>query len=123
MGTLISKGRSDEVFVISAHSLQIDIAKLIDAINNSNVKFEQTEMDTSYLSTFIRSNMISMESLLNMKTSRRDEPLLISYLMGEKRIIDGNHRFVKRQEEGFSQCKVIALHPEVLEDFKEPPGK
>ena len=122
MGTLISRGRSDEVFIIREHSLLIDITKLIDAINNSDVRFEQTELDTSHLSTFIRSDLLNKESLLKMRDSRRDQPLIISYFRDVNRIIDGNHRFVKRQEEGFSRCKVIVLSHEVLEDFIEPSG-
>lgn len=119
---MISKGRVDEVFVIREHSILIKIADLIDAINQGTVEYSLGRFSVAELTSFIGADRARDEVLKALPASRRDEPLVVSLINGEARVIDGNHRLAKRDRDGFGFCEVLELRAESLEHFVEPLG-
>lgn len=118
----ISKALHDEVFIIKEHSLLIDIASLIDAINRKEIIFDTGELRSDFLATFTKSERYDNKTLLEMTNSRRDEPIIISNFGGANRVIDGNHRLIKRISEGYETCLIIGVSPAILEQFSESLG-
>jgi hypothetical protein len=118
----ISNALHDEVFIIREHSMLIDIASLIDAINQKEIMFDTVEMKSDFLATFIKSDIYNKKALQKMTDKRRDEPIIITNFGNKNRIIDGNHRLIKRINDGYKTCFVITVSPSILELFSEPLG-
>lgn len=118
----ISKALQDEVFIVRDSSLLIDIARLIDTINQKEIIFDIREMRSDFLATFIKSDLYDKKILLEMTNTRRNEPIIVTNLGGKNRIIDGNHRLKKCINEGCETCFVIVVSPVILEQFSEPLG-
>lgn len=118
----ISNALHDEVFVIREHSMLIDIASLIDAINQKEIMFNTVEMKSDFLAIFIKSDIYNKKALQKMTDKRRDEPIIITNFGNKNRIIDGNHRLIKRINDGYKTCFVITVPPSILKLFSEPLG-
>ncbi len=84
--------------------------------------FDTGEMKSDCLATFIKSDIYDKKTLQKMSNKRRNEPIIITNFGDKNRIIDGNHRLIKRINDGYKTCFVIAVLPTILEQFSEPLG-
>ena len=116
---MISKNLKDEEYTIRKHSLKINISCLIDAINKSEVNYELDEFKIEELSDLIVSDGIDEKYIININNERRDEPIIVTVIFNEIYIIDGNHRFIKRINDGFKVFKILYISPEELKPFIE----
>ncbi|GGI81593.1 hypothetical protein GCM10007978_19300 [Shewanella hanedai] len=116
---LISQGKPEEVFVLREFNVLIDIEKLIGAINRNSIKYLFEPMDISEIECCVRSDIIEKIHIENMCLNRSNEPIIITTLGDKDRIIDGNHRFVKRKNDGFNSCKVVYIEQSELKEFIE----
>lgn len=117
---MIDTGYKDEVFTIREENIEIKIYELIDSINRNVIVFELSSKPIEYLLNLIVADKISIKTINDMLPERRDQPLIYTYLAGSGRIIDGNHRLIKRQRDGFDHCVVVAISSEDLKEYCEP---
>ncbi|MEJ2076361.1 MAG: hypothetical protein P8X79_23215 [Reinekea sp.] len=93
---IIDKGVDDEVLVLQTFGIQIDIAALIEEINSNSDQFLIHECETEILLGINRTDGINVEVL---------------------RVIDGNHRLLKRQELGRKMTNYIPINGSQLDPF------
>ena len=79
-------------------------------------------MEINFLCSFVRSDCNDKEALSSMSNSRRDEPVIVTHFCDGNRVIDGNHRLIKRFSDGFDKCQVIEVPLNILEQFIESSG-
>lgn len=94
----IDKGIADEVLVLKAFGIQINIAALIDHINCNDDKYQICECATNKLLRLNRTDGINREVLVQMNEPRLNQPILIASIDNFEWVIDGNHRLLKRHE-------------------------
>lgn len=114
---IIDKGLSDEVFVLQAFGIQIDIAGLIGDINNNEGQYQVSECSTSRLLEVNRTDEINKEVLTEMTESRSNQPILITAIDEYEWIIDGNHRLLKRVELAKESVRYIPINGAQLDPY------
>jgi hypothetical protein len=114
---IIDKGAADEVLVLQCFGIQIDIAGLIDDINNNDSQYQLHECSTSRLLEANRTDGINKEVLAQMTESQSNQPILITAIDGYEWIIDGNHRLLKRAELAKESSRYIPISGVQLDPF------
>ena len=95
---ILEKGVSDEVLVLQVFSIQIDVAALIEHINNNESHYQVCECSTDRLLELNRADGINRDTLSKMSEARLNQPVLVTKIDDYEWVIDGNHRLLKRQE-------------------------
>jgi len=114
---IIEKGADDEVLVLRSLGIQIDIAGLIDDINNNDGQYQLCECSTSRLLEANKSDGINKDVLAQMSKSRSNQPILITAIDKYEWIIDGNHRLFKRAELAKESTRYIPINGVQLDPF------
>lgn len=117
---MIQNGHKDEVFVATDLNLVISIHSLIQSINAGKVEFIRCNKRTCDLIESIRSDEINGRIVDSMSLERRDQPILYAFLAGKGRIVDGNHRLLRRKQDGTSSTEIIDISSSVLQRYSEP---
>lgn len=115
----ISHGKHEEVFILEKFNILIDIEKLIDAINSNSINYSFGTLEISEIDNYVHSNSIDKNHIESMSLNRINEPIVITTLGNKNRIIDGNHRFVKRKTDGLTSCEIVYIEPTELESYVE----
>jgi len=113
----ISNAADKEVFSIREFGFEFDIESLIYDINHNKVEHEVLDLEIDHLLTFVRSDMPDMNAIENMSESRKSEPIIATIIDEKNRVIDGNHRLIKCNNDGLKSCKVIFVSPHLLEAY------
>jgi hypothetical protein len=117
---MVSKGLSDEVYVIRDLDIIIRIHEIIDYLSSESAELQVFSVLTVSLLKLTRSDIIISNTISNMENDRRDQPILITDLYGEERIIDGHHRLQKRHSDGFHYCHIIYISKDLIVRFSSP---
>lgn len=117
---MITKGLIDEVFVIRELDLIIKIHSIISSINQYPEEFVLYEAPLVIIKSFVVTDRISRSTVMAINDKRRDQPLIITNLHNQSRVIDGNHRLIKREVDGFLNCYFYLVPPEKLINFSVP---
>lgn len=113
----LEKGAIDEVLVLQVFGIQINIADLIDHINDNQNLFQVCECPTDRLLKLNRTDGITAETLSQMGEDRCDQPVLVTSIDNYEWIIDGNHRLLKRRELDKENTLYIHINGDVLNPF------
>jgi hypothetical protein len=114
---LLGKGVSDEQLMLNSHGIRIDIARLIDHVNENENQFEVRECSTQRLLEANRSDGINRDLIASMERIRVEQPVLVANIDGHEWIIDGNHRLLKRHELHMKNSYYIPVGGSELEPF------
>ncbi len=117
---MISKGLKDEVFVIRELDLIIEVHAIIDYISQHPEEVDLYEASIGDIKGFIQSDKINYSSVEEVGEQRIIEPLLIIELHNVVRVIDGNHRLLKRELDGLLKCSFYLIPAEILVKFSSP---
>lgn len=114
---IIEKSVDDEVNVLNAFGIKINIAALIDDINSNFNQYQVIESETSMLLEINRNDGINLEVLKNMTLERMNQPILVTAIDGYDWVIDGNHRLLKRRQLGMSKTNYIPINGSQLDPY------
>ncbi len=117
---MILKSSEDEGLFLNQLSIKVRTSDLIDHINNNTTLYEILWLETSELVNLSRTDGINLDHLNTINEERLIEPIIISRLGEETWVIDGNHRLLKRHNNGLRTTPVINLPEEVLSKYTEP---
>ncbi len=113
----ISNGIDKEVFVINEYGFHFDIETLINDINKNKVEHETLELNIEQLLTFVRTDIQNKNAISSMSEKRKNEPLIVTNIGDKNRIIDGNHRLIRRKNDGETNCSVVFVSSHLLEAY------
>ncbi|MGS0681210.1 hypothetical protein ACVBIL_08630 [Shewanella sp. 125m-7] len=117
---MIEAGIDDEVYVIEDKNLLINVFRLIESINSNAVEFDKIVIPIDDLLDLVLTDRINRECIRSMPPARREQPLIYINLGGYGRIIDGNHRLIRRKEDSFKYCEVLVVSVDALKNYCEP---
>lgn len=114
---IIEKGAVDEVFLLKNLGIQIDIASLIEHINNNENLYPIYECPTNKLLKLNKTDGINHETLSRISALRLEQPILVTKIDDHEWIIDGNHRLLKRHKLAKEITHYILLSGAQLDQF------
>ncbi|ODS24094.1 hypothetical protein AB835_05595 [Candidatus Endobugula sertula] len=114
---ILEKGVADEVIVLQDFEIQINIADLIDHINNNESQYQVLECTTNQLLGLNRTDGINNEVLGKMNKERSNQPILVTAIDEYEWIIDGNHRLLKRAQLGKELTSYIPINRNQLNPY------
>lgn len=114
---ILETGVADEVSVLQVFGVQVDVAALIEEINNNPGQYQIHECETSRLLECNRNDFINHEALSQISDSRLNQPLLVAVIDDYEWVIDGNHRLLRRAELAKDTTSFIPIPGEELGRF------